>query len=162
MQPPTTQEEIDRRENASSSVQLVRDIMDSSEGLVTDNTIRLKMLKSMLGNVISDTEVIDLLEEMIAELESEAEAVEEETNPTESSSEEPGFNPSEPLDFNNHEDDQDTLPTTDEINKDNQAGPEEESTEDKNEPEALPSPNDLSSKHDLGDFSDMTNPNFEM
>lgn len=70
MQAPTTKEEIDRRDNISSKVQIVRDVMDLV-GDVEDSTTKLKILKSLLANVITDVDVISLLEEEITKLEDE-------------------------------------------------------------------------------------------
>jgi len=68
MQPPTTQEEIDRRENTVGRIGIVRDVMD----LLTDvdnPATKLKILKILLSNVISDSDITSLLEEQIDELE---------------------------------------------------------------------------------------------
>ena len=70
MQAPTTREEIDRRDNISSKVQIVRDVMDLVSD-VEDSTTKLKILKSLLANVITDVDVISLLEEEITKLEEE-------------------------------------------------------------------------------------------
>lgn len=154
MQPPTTREEIDRRDNASSKIQIIRDVMDIAAD-VTDPIIRLKMLKSMLANTISDTEVITLIEEMIdkAEMELNSAGNKEDDEPTTDDSE---FNPSEPLNFNPEEKEeaQSALPTMADVSIS-----EEES--DENEDDKLPSPGELADKDNLGDFSDMTNPNFK-
>ena len=61
---PITQEEIDRRESMSSKVQLTSDIMGML-GEVEDPIIKTKMLKSLLTNVLEDSEVIELLQEQI-------------------------------------------------------------------------------------------------
>ena len=68
MQAPTTQEEIDRRENSAGKVGLIRDVMDLL-GDVDDPATKLKILKILLSNVISDNEVTDLIEEEITKLE---------------------------------------------------------------------------------------------
>lgn len=68
MLPPTTQEELDRRENLSSKVQLTSDIMN----MLTDieNTeVKLKILKSLLSNILTNGEVIGLIQEEIDKLE---------------------------------------------------------------------------------------------
>lgn len=70
MLPPTTQEEIDRRDNLSSKVQLTSDIMTMLEDI--DNPVaRLKILKCMIGNIIDDTDIIAILQEQIEQLEQE-------------------------------------------------------------------------------------------
>ena len=70
MLPPTTQEEIDRRDSLSSKVQIINDIMNML-GDIDDVTVRLKILKNMLANVVTDPEVITELQEYIEKLESE-------------------------------------------------------------------------------------------
>lgn len=70
MQPPTTQEEIDRRDNLSSKIQITGDIMNTLQD-VEDPVIRLKILKSLLANTITDNEVVNLIQEQIDKLEEE-------------------------------------------------------------------------------------------
>lgn len=69
---PTTQEEIDRRDNLSSKVQLTNDIMNMLTD-IEDPIARLKILKNLLSNVIDDTEIVQILEEEINKLEQEIE-----------------------------------------------------------------------------------------
>ena len=71
MQAPTTQEEIDRRDNLSSKVQLTSDIMNMLVD-IEDPAAKLKILKSLISNVIDDTEVINILQEQVEKLEAEA------------------------------------------------------------------------------------------
>ena len=68
MQPPTTQEEIDRRDNLSSKIQITGDIMNTLQD-VDDPIIRLKILKALLANSITDNEVVKLIQEQIDKLE---------------------------------------------------------------------------------------------
>lgn len=68
MQPPTTQEEVDRRENTTSKIQIVSDVMNLVSD-IEDPTTKLKILKSLLSSVISDPEVISLLQDEISRLE---------------------------------------------------------------------------------------------
>ena len=70
MLPPTTQEELDRRENTSSKVQLVSDVTDILSD-IEDPVIKLKLKKSLLSNATSNTEVIQLIDEQIRQLEAE-------------------------------------------------------------------------------------------
>lgn len=68
MQAPTTQEELDRRDNLSSKVQIVSDIM----GLVSDIedvSVKLKILKSLITSVIVDSDVLSLIQDEIDKLE---------------------------------------------------------------------------------------------
>ena len=76
MLPPTTQEEIDRRDNISGKIQLVSDIMNML-GEIEDPQAKLRMLKSLLTNVLDNTEITEILQEQIDKLENEPESEEE-------------------------------------------------------------------------------------
>lgn len=67
---PTTQEEIDRRDNVTAKIQLTRDTMDMLSD-VDDPIIKLKILKSLLSNVITNNEVTQYLQEYIDKKEEE-------------------------------------------------------------------------------------------
>lgn len=91
MQEPTTQEEIDRRDSTLNKIQVVSDIMGVLSD-VEDTETRLKILKSLLSDVLlSNTEVISLLQEEIDKL--------EQTQEEENSDED--FEDDEPLDLGN-------------------------------------------------------------
>ena len=68
MQPPATAEERDRRENLSNKIGVVSDIMNLLSD-VENTTSKLKILKSLLSNVLTDSEVTDILQEEIDNLE---------------------------------------------------------------------------------------------
>ena len=138
MQAPTTQEEIDRRENVSSKVQIISDIMNLLND-VEDPIIKTKILKSLLTNVISDADVISLINDQIDKLELEAEELKEKDNNETSSPREVGDKT--PLDLDN------------DLNLDNlvSGGPEEQDTQD-----SLPTPEELDNEID---FTDSTDPN---
>lgn len=70
MQPPTTQEEIDRRDATSNQMQLINDTMNLLND-VSNPVIKLKILKTLLSNVVSDDGVTNLLEDEINRIESE-------------------------------------------------------------------------------------------
>lgn len=70
MQAPTTQEEIDRRQNNDNRIRYVGDIMDKL-GDITDPIAKLRILKSLLASVVNDPEVIGVIQEQIDELEEE-------------------------------------------------------------------------------------------
>lgn len=70
MQEPVTQEELDKRDSLSAEIQITDDIMRMVEN-IEDPIVKLKMLKSLLSNVISNQEVIELLQETIDALEKE-------------------------------------------------------------------------------------------
>lgn len=76
IQPPVTQEDIDRMENQSTKVQLSRDIMDMLSD-VEDTTARLKILKSLMKNIVTDPDIITELDEQIELAIAEKEPVEE-------------------------------------------------------------------------------------
>lgn len=68
---PTTQEEIDRRENIAAKVQLTSDTMSMMD-LIEDPATKLKILKSLLKSYITDVEVIQLIQDEIDKLENPA------------------------------------------------------------------------------------------
>lgn len=144
MQAPTTQEEVDRRDNLSNKVGLVRDIMDTL-GDVETPTTKLKILKSLLSNTISDSDVIQLLEEEIENLEAEAEQLEE---PVSSDLGEDSYPDDELMDFSASSKMDFDVPSS--------VSPSVDS-EDTDEDDTLPTPGDL----DIGDVSDATNPNLD-
>ena len=76
IQPPVTQEDIDRMENQSTKVQLSRDIMDMLSD-IEDAPARLKILKSLLKNIVTDPDIITELDEQIELAIGENEPVEE-------------------------------------------------------------------------------------
>lgn len=84
IQPPVTQEDIDRMENQSTKVQLSRDIMDMLSD-IEDAPARLKILKSLMKNIVTDPDIIKELDEQIELAIAEKEPVEEpQQNNTES------------------------------------------------------------------------------
>lgn len=68
MQEPTTQEEMDRRSNLSTKIQSVSDIINLTSD-IQDPVARLKILKSLISNVISDSDVLNIIQEEINKLE---------------------------------------------------------------------------------------------
>lgn len=72
MVPPTTQEEIDRRDNIASKIRLVTDVMGML-GDVEDVKTRLTILRSMLAEALTNTEVAELIQKEIDKLENEQE-----------------------------------------------------------------------------------------
>ena len=71
MLPPTTQEEIDRRESLSSKVGLANDIMTMLADIENPVT-KMKILKSLLSDIVNDADIIAELQEYIDTLEEEA------------------------------------------------------------------------------------------
>lgn len=96
MMPPTTQEEIDRRDNMASKVQVASDIMNILSD-VQDPAAKLRVLKSLLSNVITDSEVIQILDEQIEAEEARAESQQQKPEQSEVSDILSG---EEPLDMN--------------------------------------------------------------
>ena len=76
IQPPVTQEDIDRMENQSTKVQLSRDIMDMLSD-IEDAPARLKILKSLMKNIVTVPDIIKELDEQIELAIAEKEPVEE-------------------------------------------------------------------------------------
>ena len=75
MQAPITQEEIDKRDNLSNKIRVVGDIINTL-GDIQDPIIKLKVIKSLISTVVSDSEVIGLIQEQIDKLNEEAQSVE--------------------------------------------------------------------------------------
>jgi len=73
MQAPVTQEELDRREDMRNRMGVVNDIISQTDKVVTDEVLKLKIVKSLLSTTVSDPEVITLLQEQIDKLEAEKE-----------------------------------------------------------------------------------------
>lgn len=147
MQAPTTQEEVDRRDNLSNKVGLVRDIMDTVADIENGAT-KLKIAKSLLSNTISDGEVIQLIQEEIEAMEAQLEA--ESEPPVDDMSTEGGddYYPDDaPMDFGGNDSLSDL--GSDEVVDDAEAAEGEEDT--------LPSPAELN----VGDMSDSSNPELE-
>lgn len=145
MQAPTTQEEVDRRDNLSSKVSLVRDIMDTLSDVESIPT-KLKVLKSLLSNTISDSDVIELIQEEIDRLEEEEGMMEQPDD--------------EIMDEFSESDSADSFPSDSPINMDSFDFDDESSSEPIEEPtedQTLPTPAEL----DIGDVSDATNPNLD-
>lgn len=144
MVPPTTQEEIDRRDNTSSKIRLVSDVM-SNLNEVKDPVIKLKILKSMLSEALPSTDVGELIQDEIDSQESEEESItEEEKNISELSD--------EPIVFD------------DEMTRSTQSSPmpsSDDSELEVVETETSPSDINLPSPEELGlDFTNSNNPEF--
>ena len=143
MQSPTTQEEVDRRENLSNKVGLIRDIMDTL-GDVENVSTKLKILKSLLSNTIHDSDVIQLIQEEIDNMEA---AMEVEEEPVEDSLTDDSYPEDVPLDLSTSDTSFDSTSVSDiDLSSD-------ESSDDT----SLPTPAEL----DIGDVSDATNPNLD-
>lgn len=108
MQSPITQEDIDRKEASANTVRLVSDIMQLLD-IIEDKAAKLKMLKSMLPNVLDNTELINILDEEITKLENEGNLVSAQSKNKNSHSdenfEETGLDLDNALDLGNEEPD---------------------------------------------------------
>ena len=79
MQAPVTQEELDKRDNVAAKVQLSDDVLRMVES-IEDEVVKLKILKALLSNAITNQEVIELIQEYIDDKEAEQEENPEENN----------------------------------------------------------------------------------
>ena len=145
MMSPTTQEEVDRRDNLSNKVGLITDIMNSLSD-VEDAATRLKILKSLLSDTITNTEVITLIQDQIDKLEAElsetSESEELTTDDTDLSDLFDDSSTSDDASFSDDIQDSDTNMFTSDVTS---------TAEDDN---VLPSPEELN----IGDVSDANNP----
>lgn len=148
MMPPTTQEEIDRRDNESSRIQMIGDIMSLLDN-IDDGIVKTKALKIMLSNVIHEPEVIDLISSYIDELEENGGAISdtENTDDMNLNFSSPSSTSDMPLDGFESDADFDA-------EFENEEPGESEETE---EETVLPTPAELNA----GDFTDSNNPEFE-
>lgn len=143
MQAPTTQEEKDKQDAKGTNINMIQDIMNLLDGTEIENaSAKLKILKALLSETVSDPEVLKIIQDQIDEMES-AEEVGEDTTDDELRAlggiddNAPGrsmHNASMDINVN----DEGPSPEQD-------LGTEEEAT--------LPSPNEL----DAGDFTDLNN-----
>lgn len=157
MQAPTTKEEVDRRDNLSSKVQLVRDIMDTLAD-IENTTTKLKILKSLLSSTISDSEVIQLLQDEIDTMEADLE--QQEIEELQSDLEGSGGEEENIDDFNSGS--SSSFSDTDSLNFDTDFSLDsiDDSENTSNDIDSETNDNSLPSPADLGagDFSDLTNP----
>lgn len=79
---PMTEEDKTRQENMSSEIQVASDIMNLLSD-IEDPIIKLKLLKALISNTITNEEVLSLLQEQIEELEAQNQPAEEEQVGTE-------------------------------------------------------------------------------
>ena len=133
MLPPTTQEELDRRENVNAKIGILRDTMDVLSD-VEDPIIKLKIEKAFLSSITSNEEVIQLIQEQIEKLEAqevEGELPQEEETPREEENFD-RFGENEPLDLNRSA-----------VGEIGELPSEDVETEVSEEETILPTPNDL-------------------
>ena len=95
MQTPVTQEELDRRDDKKNRIGVVGDIMLQLND-VQDPVVKLKILKSLLSDSLSDVDVIDLLQKYIDDVENGSEETPTETEGGEEPAPSMSSEPSEP------------------------------------------------------------------
>lgn len=141
IQPPVTQEDIDRMENQSTKVQLSRDIMDMLSD-IEDAPARLKILKSLMKNIVTDPDIIKELDEQIELAIAEKEPVEElEQNNTDSNDDSGIFSLKDEDESSITNDSEDTEKSDNDMYTD--INTEEEDTSEKSYDTILPSPDQL-------------------
>ena len=141
IQPPVTQEDIDRMENQSTKVQLSRDIMDMLSD-IEDAPARLKILKSLMKNIVTDPDIIKELDEQIELAVAEKEPVEEpEQNNTDSDDDSERFSLKDEDESSITDDSEDTEKSDDDMYTD--INTEEGDTSEKSYDTILPSPDQL-------------------
>ena len=141
IQPPVTQEDIDRMENQSTKVQLSRDIMDMLSD-IEDAPARLKILKSLMKNIVTDPDIIKELDEQIELAMGEKEPVEEpQQNNTESDDDSEIFSLKDEDESSITDDSEDTEKSDDDMYTD--INTDEGDTSEKSYDTILPSPDQL-------------------
>lgn len=141
IQPPVTQEDIDRMENQSTKVQLSRDIMDMLSD-IEDTPARLKILKSLMKNIVTDPDIITELDEQIELAIGEKEPVEEpQQNNTDSDDESERFSLKDEDESSITNDSEDTEKSDDDMYTD--INTDEGDTSEKAYDTILPSPDQL-------------------
>lgn len=146
MQPPITQAELDRKDVVQGKINNIQDIMNLLDP-VEDPITKLKILKSLISTVISEPEVLNILQKEIDRME-EGEEENIDDNPD---SIEPRKHPSmsggrEPIERGH------TIERESEINDEMPSEPmEEPSSEDET---ILPTPAELDSERDFSNMSE--------
>lgn len=141
IQPPVTQEDIDRMENQSTKVQLSRDIMDMLSD-IEDAPARLKILKSLMKNIVTDPDIIKELDDQIELAIAEKEPVEEpQQNNTDSDDDSEMFSLKDEDESSITDDSEDTEKSDDDMHTD--INTDEGDTSEKSYDTILPSPDQL-------------------
>lgn len=71
MRRPVTQDDVDRKDNLTGNLQVIRDTMDLIDNVVENSTVKLEILKSMLSSFMSNQDVIDILQNEINKITAE-------------------------------------------------------------------------------------------
>lgn len=147
MQPPSTVEAKERRDEMQSKTQIATDVLQMV-GDLEDPVAKLKITKSLLTNIITNDEVMQIIQQEIDKMEADSDDAETETPKGEETDEE-SFDSSTPLGLG------DKLGLTPPSAPSTEEEPMEEPTETETSAEELPTPEEL----DVGDLSDNNNPN---
>ena len=151
MQPPSTVEAKERRDEMQSKTQIATDVLQMV-GDLEDPVAKLKITKSLLTNIITNDEVMQIIQQEIDKMEADSDDAETETPKGEETDEE-SFDSSTPLGLG------DKLgltpPSAPSTEEEPMEEPMEEPTETETSAEELPTPEEL----DVGDLSDNNNPN---
>lgn len=145
MQPPTTSEEVAKRETMANRVQLTSDIMNNL-GDVEDPIAKLKILKSLFSEYLNNTEVVEILQQEIDKMEAEVREQEDATGDTEAEAEEDLFG------SDSSEESSDIPSMSSVIDNIGSEGEPEKVESETEEPETLPTPDSLGL-----DFTDSSN-----
>ena len=119
MTEPVTQEQIDRKEAETNSIRVMSDVMTILDNDIDSKATKLKIKKSLLTPIIANTDVIQILQEQIEELEKE-ESEQPHVEEDETDNENP-FNHERP----SMVDIPDENPSEEEMNAETQNAPEE-------------------------------------
>lgn len=73
MQPPITQEELDRRDNMANHIRVTSDIINTLSNEIDTKSTRLKVIKALVSPMVNDGEIIGLIQDEIDKVEKEEE-----------------------------------------------------------------------------------------
>ena len=143
MQAPITQEELDERDNVANRIRVVGDIMNTLSD-IQDPVSRLKILKTLLSTVLSEQEVLQVIQDEINKLDAEKEEKAEDKKEDESDLK---FNDEDNLDIDFNEPSETEIPDSGMETIDIESETVPESTETVSEVESedsyLPTPEEL-------------------
>lgn len=149
MQPPTTSEEVAKRDNLASRVTLTSDIMNMLAD-IEDVSTKLQILKALMSDYLNNQEVVDLLQQEIDKLEAEKEESNDEEDSDEISTGDTSEDASIFDDLGSSDTSSESSPSTDIMDELNSS--EESESAEVEEPATLPAPNELGI-----DFTDSSN-----
>ena len=145
MSAPITQEEIDKRESITNQIRVVTDIVNLLSD-ISNPSRRLKIINRFLSTTVSDSEIVELIQEEIDELEEEENKPEKKRNDKVEEPDSEDVNTSfENKVFGDTDNQKQDLPTSDELDSNEQESEESEESEEMIDTESdyLPKPNDL-------------------